>query len=63
MGIQYPIIIADDEVLKNYGISPIPTTYLIDREGYVSSKWVGFSQSLMNKISAETERLLSRESS
>jgi peroxiredoxin len=63
MGIQYPIIIADDEVLKNYGISPIPTTYLIDREGYISSKWVGFSQSLMSKISAETERLLSRERS
>lgn len=63
MGIHYPIIIADDEVLKNYGISPIPTTYLIDREGYISSKWVGFSQSLMSKISAETERLLSRESS
>ncbi len=63
MGIQYPIIIADDQVLKDYGISPIPTTYLIDREGYISNKWVGFSQSLMSKISAETERLLSQESS
>ena len=63
MGIQYPIILADDEVLKDYGISPIPTTYLIDREGYISKKWVGYSQGLMSKISAETERLLSQESS
>jgi len=62
MGIRYPIIMADDEVVKNYGISPIPTTYLIDRNGCISSKWVGFSQNLMNKISAETERLLSMES-
>jgi len=63
MGIQYPIIMADNEVVKDYGISPIPTTYLIDRDGYISNKWVGFSQNLMSKISAETERLLSRKSS
>jgi cytochrome c biogenesis protein CcmG/thiol:disulfide interchange protein DsbE len=62
MGIQYLIIMADDEVVKNYGISPIPTTFLIDRDGYISSKWVGFSQNLMSKISAETERLLSQKS-
>ncbi len=59
MGVQYTIIIADDEVVKNYGISPIPTTYLIDQDGYISNKWVGFSKNLMSKISTETERLLS----
>ena len=63
MSIQYPIIMADDNVLKDYGIAPIPTTFLIDRNGHISNKWVGFSQSLMIKISAETERLLSQESS
>ena len=62
MGIQYTIIMADDEVVKKYGISPIPTTYLIDRDGYISNKWVGFSQNLISKISTETERLLSLES-
>jgi len=62
MGIQYTIVMADDEVVKNYGISPIPTTYLIDRDGYITNKWVGFSQNLMSKISAETERLLSEGS-
>jgi len=62
MGIQYTIIMANDEVVKNYGISPIPTTYLIDRDGHISNKWVGFSQNLMSKISAETERLISQES-
>jgi len=62
MGIQYTIIMANDEVVKNYDISPIPTTYLIDRDGHISNKWVGFSQNLMSKISAETERLISQES-
>ena len=61
MGIKYTIIMADDEVVKNYGISPIPTTYLIDRNGHLCNKWVGFSQNLMSKISAETERLLSQK--
>ncbi len=60
MGIEYTIIMADDDLVKNYGISPIPTTYLIDRDGYISNKWVGFSQNLMSKIAAETERLLSK---
>lgn len=62
MGIEYPIIMADEDVVKNYGISPIPTTYLIDRRGYISNKWVGFSQNLMRKIAAETERHLSKGS-
>lgn len=62
MGIEYTIVMADDKVVKNYGISPIPTTYLIDRQGYISSKWIGFSQKLMSTISAETERLLSKGS-
>jgi peroxiredoxin len=62
MGIEYTIVMADDKVVKNYGISPIPATYLIDRDGYISNKWVGFSQALMSKIAAETERLLSEGS-
>jgi len=63
MGIQYTIIMADDDLVKRYGISPIPTTYLIDREGYITNKWVGFSQNLMSKVTAETERLLSQRGS
>jgi peroxiredoxin len=62
MGIEYIIIMANDELVKKYGISPIPTTYLIDREGYIANKWVGFSQNLMSKIGAETERLISKGS-
>ncbi len=62
MSIQYAIIMADDDLVKKYGISPIPTTYLIDRDGYIANKWVGFSRTLMSKIAAETERLLSQGS-
>jgi peroxiredoxin len=60
MGIEYTIIMADDDLVKKYGISPIPTTYLIDREGNITNKWVGFSKNLMSKIAAETEKLLSK---
>lgn len=62
MAIEYTIVMADDKVVKDYGISPIPTTYLIDRNGSITNKWVGFSQNLMSTISAETERLLSEGS-
>jgi len=60
IGIEYTIIMADDDLVKKYGISPIPTTYLIDREGHITNKWVGFSKNLMSKIAAETEKLLSK---
>ena len=63
MGIEYAIIMANDDLVTKYGISPIPTTYLIDRKGYISNKWVGFSQTLMSKITAETDRLLTKEGS
>lgn len=62
MAIEYTIVMADDKVAKDYGISPIPTTYLIDRDGSITNKWVGFSQNLMSTISAETEKLLSEGS-
>jgi peroxiredoxin len=62
MAIEYTIVMADEKVLDDYGISTIPSTYLIDRDGSITNKWVGFSQNLMSTISAETERLLSEGS-
>lgn len=43
-GINYPVLIGDDDISKLYGgISGIPTTFIIDKEGNVSSRFEGFN--------------------
>jgi peroxiredoxin len=43
MKINYPIVLADAKVQKDFGgIQAIPTTFLIDRTGRIAAKHVGF---------------------
>lgn len=41
-GINYPIVIGDPNVAQNYGgINSIPTSFVIDKEGYIVSYYQG----------------------
>jgi len=41
-GITFPIVTADRQVQSDYGgIKWIPTTFVVDREGYIFKKFVG----------------------
>ena len=41
-GINYPLVMADDEILAAFGgVEAIPTTFLIDREGIIRDRKVG----------------------
>ncbi len=41
--IEYPILLADRRVTNDYGgITSIPTTFLIDREGMIRKHYVGY---------------------
>jgi cytochrome c biogenesis protein CcmG/thiol:disulfide interchange protein DsbE len=43
-GINYPVAIGDDAISNLYGgISGIPTTFIIDKEGNISNKFEGFT--------------------
>ena len=43
-GINYPILIGDNSVAEAYGgIQYIPTTFIIDRKGKISKKFIGFT--------------------
>jgi peroxiredoxin len=39
--IHYPVGLAASETLKAYGISPIPTTFFIDKSGKIALSFVG----------------------
>lgn len=48
----------DGDVSKDYAISAMPTTYLIDRKGKIAITHLGFRDSGKEKIAREIEKLL-----
>lgn len=43
-GINYPVMVGDDEITELYGGIPgIPTTFVIDREGKISRRFEGYT--------------------
>ncbi len=43
-GVNYPVVLGDDEVVKAFGgIEAIPTTFVLDRSGRIVSHHVGFT--------------------
>ena len=54
MDIPYPVLLASDEVTRQYGVSGIPATFLIDREGKIREKVVGFNDTIAKHL---TERI------
>ncbi len=59
MGISYPIIMTSDDVIRSYGVSSIPTSILIDKNGKIREKIVGFNTSIARRITKQIEELLS----
>lgn len=56
--IQYPVAIDSKSVSNHYGVYSIPTTVLIDKEGKIVLKNIGFSPETEERLSSEIERLL-----
>ncbi len=57
MDIPYPIAIAPEEVAKGFGVTKIPTTIIIDREGKIQERILGFSTGVAKEITAKLEEL------
>lgn len=57
MGINYPIAMSDDKVTGAYGgIQYIPTTFIIDKEGNIVKKYVGFTK--YSEFESQIKKLL-----
>jgi len=61
MDIPYPVVIAPDDVARNYGVSSLPTAIFIDKAGKIQEKIVGFNSSIANKMMAKVADLTSEE--
>jgi thiol-disulfide isomerase/thioredoxin len=61
MDIPYPMIIASDDVARQYGVTGLPTTILIDKAGNLRGKIVGFNSSIAAQITTKVADLLSEK--
>jgi peroxiredoxin len=57
MDIPYPILIGPEEASKNYKVNALPTTFLIDREGRIRGKLVGFNSSISKQLAQQVSDL------
>ncbi|MBI5204505.1 MAG: TlpA family protein disulfide reductase [Nitrospirae bacterium] len=57
-GITYPVLLADQETMRHYGVSSIPVNFIINKEGRVVSIHMGNTQDIMQELTTEIESLL-----
>lgn len=58
LNITYPILIANNEIVKFYQISTIPTLVLINKKGHISYKEIGFSEESIKKLESKILEML-----
>jgi len=56
--INFPVALVDDELLIDYGISPIPAIFIIDKNGVLVQKFVGFNPEIKKEMEATIKSLL-----
>lgn len=55
---NYPILLNDKKVISNYKITSIPRFFLIDRNGEIYNKYVGFASGVEQLWQKDIEKLL-----
>ena len=61
MDIPYPIVIAPEELVRNYRVTGIPTTFLIDKEGKIRERTAGFNSTIAQQMTAKVADLISEK--
>jgi len=61
MDIPYPIVTTPEEVVRTYRVTGIPATFLIDKEGKIREKMVGFNRAIAQQLTAKVADLTSEK--
>ena len=61
MDIPYPIVTTPEEVVRTYRVTGIPATFLIDKEGKIREKMVGFNRTIAQQLTTKVADLTSEK--
>jgi cytochrome c biogenesis protein CcmG/thiol:disulfide interchange protein DsbE len=61
MDIPYPVVTAPEDVVRSYRVTGIPATFLIDKEGKIREKLVGFSGAIARQLNTRVADLTSEK--
>jgi cytochrome c biogenesis protein CcmG, thiol:disulfide interchange protein DsbE len=61
MDIPYPVVIAPEVVVRSYRVTGIPATFLIDKQGKIREKVVGFSGAIAKQLDTKVADLTSEK--
>jgi len=53
MDIPYPIVMAPEEVARDYRVTSIPTTFFIDKEGKIRERITGFNSTIAQQMNSK----------
>jgi thiol-disulfide isomerase/thioredoxin len=56
--IIYPVALAGDEMITEYGIRSLPTVYIINKKGAVAEKYLGFNDDMAASMETLIRKLL-----
>jgi len=54
-------VIAPEEVVRNYRVTSIPTTFFIDKEGKIRERITGFNSTISQQMTAKITDLTSEK--
>jgi thiol-disulfide isomerase/thioredoxin len=57
-GVTYPILVGNPSIQQEYKVSGIPTTFILNREGRIVTKHVGYHPSMAEGLRAEIEGIV-----
>ncbi len=57
MDIPYPIAIAPTDLERQYGVTALPTGFLVDKNGKIVQKTVGFSPTIASQLDSKVAAL------
>jgi hypothetical protein len=61
MDIPYPVVTAPEDVVRTYRVTGIPVAFLIDKEGKIREKVVGFSGAIAQQLNTKVADLTSEK--
>jgi hypothetical protein len=56
--VNYPVLIEDTDIARQYTVRNIPVSFLIDKRGGIANANTGFTDGLNNEISPQIEKII-----